>query len=177
MNGEDTILLTAREHFLCHWLLCKMVEGEKKYKMYNAFAFMSAISENQKRKYTSKQYEIIKKYRSLTTKGRKLSEEHKRKCSKALRGEKHPMFGKTHTDETKKKISKSHIGIKPSKEARQKMSLAGKRRKHSEETKQKMSLFAKGKPKSEETKKKISLTKKRINLARHQGGDVFQSLV
>jgi len=41
LGGEETINLSAREHFICHWLLIKMVEGKTaRHKMENAFAKM-----------------------------------------------------------------------------------------------------------------------------------------
>lgn len=47
-------------------------------------------------------------------KGLRASEETKRKQSEALSGEKNPMYGRKHTDESKMKMSKSHVGYKPS---------------------------------------------------------------
>jgi group I intron endonuclease len=87
-----------------------------------------------------------------------VSEETKRKISKALKGkmtgENHPMFGKHHTEETKKKISLAHSG--------EKHCLFGKH--IPEETKKKMSEAQKGergnnfgKHPSEDTRKKMSL--------------------
>lgn len=43
--------------------------------------------------------------------GRRHTAEAKRKISDAVRGEHNPMYGKSHTDETKKKISMSKVGI------------------------------------------------------------------
>lgn len=43
--------------------------------------------------------------------GRSHTSEAKRKISDAVRGERNPMYGKSHTDETKKKISMSKVGI------------------------------------------------------------------
>lgn len=43
--------------------------------------------------------------------GRSHTVEAKRKISDAVRGERNPMYGKSHTDETKKKISMSKVGI------------------------------------------------------------------
>lgn len=58
--------------------------------------------------------------------GKPLSEEHKKKLSRAFSGTSHPFYGKTginssfygkqHSEETKKKISQSHIGKKHSEE-------------------------------------------------------------
>ena len=41
LGGEETVSLSAREHFICHWLLLKMVKDESsRYKMESAFAKM-----------------------------------------------------------------------------------------------------------------------------------------
>ena len=48
-----------------------------------------------------------KEHRSLHMKGKKLSEETKKKMSKANKGEKNNMYGKKHTEEAKKKMSES----------------------------------------------------------------------
>ena len=89
---------------------------------------------------------------------RKLSETHKGLQA----GEKHPMFGKHHSDESKNKISESQSGEKNhffgkhhSEETKQKMRDAHKGKSLSEETKIKLSLANKGKHHSEESKQKM----------------------
>ena len=101
---------------------------------------------------------------------RKMSKAHKGLCA----GEKHPMFGKHHSEETKKKIGKSHKG-KPSHNKGKPMSEKTKKKlseskkglqageknpmfgkHHSDETKLKISKVHKGKHISEEQKKKLS---------------------
>lgn len=52
------------------------------------------------------------------------SENTKIKQSEVKRGERNYFFGKSHTEETKKKISKAHKGKKFSKESKEKMSIA-----------------------------------------------------
>ena len=71
--------------------------------------------------------------------GKHHSEESKRKISESMRGENHYMYGKHHSESTKKKLSESH-----------------KRENLSEETLQKMREARLGKPLSEETKRKLS---------------------
>lgn len=69
---------------------------------------------------------------------------------------------KTHSEETKKKISLAHIGMRPSAETLAIVSIARrgvKRKPHSEETKLKMSLASKGKQKSIEHRKSLSLAR------------------
>lgn len=84
-------------------------------------------------------------------KGSKLSSEHRKKISEAIRGEKHPLFGKHHSEEAKRKNSESHKGVKHnfwgkkfSLETRKKMSLKAKGRKFSKEHRIKLSLSHKG---------------------------------
>lgn len=67
LNGDNNKLnlveLTAREHFICHWLLTKMTEGNFKIKMTHALWNMRISSKNQERystKITSRVYEKIK---------------------------------------------------------------------------------------------------------------------
>ncbi len=84
-------------------------------------------------------------------KGKKMSEETKKKLSEANKGKKL-------SEETKKKIIEFHKGNKGKKhseETKKKISEANKGKKHSEETKKKMIEAHKGKKQSEETKKKI----------------------
>lgn len=71
-------------------------------------------------------------------------------------------LGTRHSSETKKKISKSHIGKKATNETKMKMSIIRKGRKHSSKTKEKIALAHIGKKcwlgkhHSEETKRKMS---------------------
>ena len=95
----------------------------------------------------------------------KRSEEHLKKLRARLK-EHPPMFGKHHSDETKKKQSKSQIGKQISTETRAKMRSAhlgqkawNKGMPMSEEQKEKLSKAGKGKQFSEETRRKLSLAK------------------
>ena len=79
----------------------------------------------------------------------KLADDTKTKIHNTLKGkycgEKHPMYGKHHSKETKQKMSKAHIGKYLSEEHKQKISASAKGKHHSEETKQKMSKTKTGK--------------------------------
>lgn len=69
---------------------------------------------------------------------------------------------KVHSEETKRKISLSHIGMRPSAETLAKVSITRrgvKRKPHSEETKLKMSLASKGRPKSLQHRQTLSLVR------------------
>jgi 5-methylcytosine-specific restriction endonuclease McrA len=115
-SNEQTNLvkLTAREHFICHWLLTKMVIGTKhRYQMWNAFGCM-IYRENagqERYKVTSKIFENIKK------EGAKIK-------SINFSGANNPMFGKTHSEDAKTKIQKTHVGRKKTDQERQNISLS-----------------------------------------------------
>jgi hypothetical protein len=64
-SKENKVLLTAREHFICHWLLWRFSEGKDKIKMGHAFGMMRHHSSTN-RYYTSIGYEIAKKAHSIS---------------------------------------------------------------------------------------------------------------
>ena len=82
--------------------------------------------------------------------GKIYSEEARRNISLSLRGEKHPNYGKHHSEETKRKIAEGNKGKIVSEETRKKMSEINKGRTYSEEYKQRMSETLKGRIFSEE---------------------------
>jgi hypothetical protein len=181
LGGSDSVTnlvyLTAREHFICHWLLTKIYsEGEEHWKMINAFRMMRAENPKQKRyatKITARVYSNLK-------------EEYSKLQSQRYFGEKNPMYGdkfyrseegyRRHKEaisgdknaskrpETKKKITESKIGKKRdsfddtwrlnlSKAASgENNGMYGKT--HSDETKQKQRERAIGRKQSDETKQK-----------------------
>jgi hypothetical protein len=101
-----------------------------------------------------------------TTKGRKLSEDHKNKISNSIKGENNYFYGKHLKEETKNKISNSLKGRK-NPESGKKISDALKGENHfnygkhlKEETKNKISNSLIGKKISEETRKKMSESRK-----------------
>lgn len=70
LNGSDEkenlVALTAREHFICHYLLAKMYEPEsfEWYKMNHAFLKMKCVSTDQDRYFNSRLYEALAENRS-----------------------------------------------------------------------------------------------------------------
>jgi hypothetical protein len=95
------------------------------------------------------------------------SEETKIKMSEARKGEKNHNYGKTFSEEHKRKISEAHKGRTHSEKSRRNMSEAHKGKTFSEEHKRKISEVKKGenhylygKTHSEETKRKMSRTRK-----------------
>jgi hypothetical protein len=167
LNGsndkENIVLLTAKEHFICHLLLPKMcINSNHKHKMICALNSMLRSSNTQKR-YSSKLYEQIKiqhaKSMSILLKNRKKpkdfgekirllrtgiphSEERKKKISlnhHDVSGPNNPMFNKKHNIDTKNKISKANKG----KLSGDKNPMFGKT--HTDETKMKLSEHGKNK--------------------------------
>jgi hypothetical protein len=145
-NEKSNIVeLTAREHFLCHWLLHEIHPTNSKL----AFAFWAMCNQknpNQKERYipSSRTYEYAKKlhcyFITVNQKGKVFSEEHKKNISEAKKRSQ-SRLGKKLTEESKKKISNAIKGKKLSEKHRKNIveGMKGKpRKKHSEETKQKI---------------------------------------
>jgi hypothetical protein len=157
---ENLVNLTAREHFICHWLLVKMTTGQDHYKMLNALRILRAENSNQQRyktKITSRVYESIK-------------QEYSQLQSKKVSGDKNPMYGKKRTQEMNDAVSRANKGRIPPKEQidnlkaalLKRKELGLKRKGYSEEYKKARSIKHTGegnpnygKTASEETRKKI----------------------
>ena len=100
------------------------------------------------------------------TTGTKASKETRKLLSSMRKGEKNIMFGKTHSEEVRKKISKGKKGKKLSEEHKIKIGKAGKGRVLSIETKKKMSEAKKGIIFSEESRRKMSESQKGKKLSK-----------
>jgi hypothetical protein len=111
LGGNDDLFnlvqLTAREHFICHWLLTKMHNGEAHHKMLNALRMMRAEKPGQERyktKITSRVYENLK-------------EEYSKLQSKRFSGAGNGMYKKNHTEEAKRAIGEKNSGrVQPQQE-------------------------------------------------------------
>lgn len=101
-DQSNLVYLTAREHFLVHWLLTKMCEGENKKKMYFAMYSLSWTRKNVDRIVSSWQYEAAKKAKSKGMQG-----SHNPIHLRDTTGKGNPFFGRTHSQETLDKISKT----------------------------------------------------------------------
>lgn len=171
LGGPDTkenlVELTAREHFICHWLLTKCVISNVE-KMDYALWLMINVENNLQERYkvNSKTYEILKiklaKTFSKQHTGRKLSEETKRKISETRKKkfQEGTLIIKVY-DATRKKHSKNREGFVPSQETKNKIGDAHRGKIISEEQKQVLREKNIGKILSEETKRKISETRKK----------------
>jgi hypothetical protein len=157
-DSNNLVDLTAREHFICHWLLTKMHTGEARGKMINALYMMRGQSTHQKRyesKITGRIYENLREeysqYISKMNKGRIQPPEEKARQQAAQIGRKRDPF----SEEWKENLSKNHKSKK------------GYDCKLSEETRKKISEKLKGSKQSEEAKlrrKGTNLGSKRARL-------------
>jgi len=98
-----------------------------------------------------------KKNMSIARKGRKLSEETKQKIGDAQRGEKSHWWGRSPSEEIRKKISEINTGMVFTEEHKQRISAANKGRRNSDEAIQKMANTKRGKKLTDEHKKNIGL--------------------
>lgn len=160
-NIENIVSLTAREHFICHWVLTKIYPENRKL----AFAFFSMCNRHvfDKKQYrpSGLVYEIAKRHRSSlgmpdevkekisksnSGRGFPCKEESRRKISEKLRGIKKKPFSLVHREN----LSLSHIGL-----------VSGNKGNHySQDVLDKISKAHKGKHISEEQKRKISISMK-----------------
>ena len=155
-SKANLAILTAREHFICHWLLIKMIPaGINRSKMYRALNFMRAKAPHQHRylsSITSRVYEQIKpvvanaqaqlmtgrvptkehrKKMSASLKGRKQTEEHRKNSSLARKGKpghKWTEEQRLKREEYIKENGGGMLGKSHSDEARAKMSVGQKAR-------------------------------------------------
>lgn len=125
-SEENLVLLTYREHLLCHWLLYKFNESENKAKMAHAFWSMcQLVNDNHRRVPPLHTLESARQahIKALSEKmsgennpmfgragfgGKKHSKEHIEKIT----GSGNPMFGRTHNEEARKRISESSKRLK-----------------------------------------------------------------
>ncbi len=130
---ENLVFLTYGEHLLVHYLLAKIHGGKDS----NAFFRLTHCRE----------IGTLAGFAECVAEGLLLMSESKKGNTNWL--------GKTHSKETRKKISEAHKGKTRSEEHRKKMSEVRKGKTYPEETRKKMSEAKKGKNRSEETRKKI----------------------
>lgn len=172
-NDVDNLVeLTAREHFICHWLLIKMTEGDDRGKMLYALQGMKAENRYQERYRTKITARVYEKYRI----------EHAENHSKRMKGRKAWNKGRklegeeleVHRERTRNRK------IDPIKQAEGQKKRLEKLKgfKHSEETKKKQSEKLKGKakgPQSTEHRLAISLGGKGIKKKQGHSANVAKA--
>ena len=186
-NSKDNlVLLTAKEHYICHLLLMKIYENKDKkayLKMCRAFNMMAVSNGKHKRYINSRTYEKFKN--DMYGK------------NGLLTGENAPFFGKTFSDSTRQKISErqknnnSMKGKKPwnyglTKESNNILKESGNRISisktgntiHTQEHKDKISNKLKGKEKSpfsQEHKDKIALARSKQIITQEHKDKISQA--
>ena len=153
MNGSDDqenlVLLTAREHYIAHWLLVKIARDEKE-SIKLRYAFSAFLYNQTKRNFTSRQYKIIKEHLAIVQSNREISEETRQKMRESIKNR--PPI----SEETKQKmveVSKNRI---LSEEFKNNLRTMNINRKHTEKAKQNMKLAQQNRPPiSEETRQKM----------------------
>lgn len=119
-DADNIIALTAREHFLAHWMLHKAFGGQ----MSQAFMFMQAGGDKRYWKLNSRSYELLRESfaqaMSVTKTGKPMSEITRQRMSQARIGlplsEAHRKAigsgntGRIVTDETRQRISEVKTG-------------------------------------------------------------------
>lgn len=159
-DKDNLVNLTAREHFICHWLLVKMTEGESRARMIYALNGMKAKNRYQHRYSSSITARVYERYRI----------EHAKNHSKTMKGRTPVNKGRVMSEKQKsllREIAKANhaSGKIYSSESQKKRLEKLKNYRHSEGTKLKQSLAAKGKlkgPMSEEEKFKRSIKQKGV---------------
>ena len=173
-DKENLVELTAREHFICHWLLIKMTEGEDRSKMLYALNGMKAENKYQHRYHTKITSRVYEKYRI----------EHAENHSKRMKGR--PAWNKgrkLEEHELQEHIERArNRNVDPIKQAegQRKRVEKIKGQKRSDETKNLMSLASKGKPKgpqSEEHRLAISLAGKGIKKKEGHSNNVANAVL
>lgn len=161
-SNQNLISLTAREHFVCHLLLTKMVLGQDKMKMIHAAFGMNNMNNH---KINSHVYESLRKAISTNMKNNPMfNEEIRKKESNTLKTKPKRISNYTHSDETKRKMSQKAKGRVPWNKGLKGVCKGNPGLIHSVETRkrigEKIRLRNLGSTHSEETKKKMSEAKK-----------------
>lgn len=156
-DRENLVLLTPREHFICHLLLTKCTTGAAKFKMAAAMNLM--IGNVNKRlgrvHVTNSRYDASRFYDLAP-----FSEEHRRKLSEAAKSRDPATRQQTEGANAKRSAALKGRSKDAAHVEKYAAAQRGKPREswgsHTEETKKKISAIHKGKPKSAEHRAKIS---------------------
>lgn len=134
-NKSNLVLLTAKEHYVAHKLLCEIYPLDNSLRT-ALWLFCNGYDNKSRRAYkvSSYEYDRIKQEISLiaserskarkgkysletrnkisqSNKGKVFTEEHKKNLSEACIGRKPWNTGKRHSEETKRKIAASQLGV------------------------------------------------------------------
>ncbi len=125
--ATNKVLLTAKEHFVCHKLLVLMTKGENRRKMSYALWTMSNGRANshqtaRKPRAYSKAKRLMRDALSEDRKGRSYEERYgKKRAAEIRRKISYKHIGRVFSEETRKLLSEAKTGVKFSEEARANM--------------------------------------------------------
>jgi hypothetical protein len=163
-DKTNLVELTAREHFICHRLLCEIYPKNKKL-IYSVWVMATGFrkSHNSDYKVSSRVFEYLRTNFSNTIRNvpkpkNFMTPELKQKISSSNKGVTRNV-GRIASDETKQKMSLSHKGNKHSQITKDKISQKNKGNKHLEKTKHMIKDKKLGKP----TKKSQSVFQYDLN--------------
>jgi hypothetical protein len=147
---ENTVLLTAREHFVCHWLLYKFSKGVDKHKMAHAWFMMCSTKNDKQKRYIPppRVYEAARKAKMMTP----VSEVTRKRKSEA-------QMGKTIPTNTREKISQTTRGKTKSEKHRENLSKSLKGKKKSQEHISKISKSRTGSKWTDEQKQNLKIVR------------------
>lgn len=173
-DKSNLVYLSCREHFLCHWLLVKMTEGEYYHKMVYALMGMRAENKQQERYHTIFTARVYEKYRI----------EHAEYHSKLMKSKNLVPWNKgrvlegkeleQHRERTRNRII--DLDNRANGQKKRIAKILGQKR--TDETKKLMSLASKGIPKgpqSDEHRLAISLGGKGIKKKEGHGSNVAKA--
>ena len=153
-NDDDNLVsLSLADHFRVHYYLWKCAKKGYRSMMAMAFTLMRkkavVYATDETIEQIAKDYESAMREVAEAKKGKKMSEESKKKNREAHKGkrigEDNPFYGKHHSEETRKKLSDSWDYDKHfTEETRKKISEANTGKKFSEEHKKKIGAANKG---------------------------------
>lgn len=112
-HADNLVNLTAREHFICHRLLIKMVDSKFKSKMVYAAWQQSRSAKFKGARITSRTFAKLREEMSNTYSGRKrapFTDKWRTNMSNSKKGKNNYMFDRNHSTESIKKISKNRKG-------------------------------------------------------------------
>jgi hypothetical protein len=137
LNGtnlkNNLVKLTAREHFICHRLLTKMLAGPDLFRMQRAVSYMSTLNIVHSRYNISSR--LFEQLRIAA------SNAHSQLMRGKLAGPNNPMFGKTHTTASSQKMkAAAKLKDKPSSSVVKKRSDSLRGFKHTEATRINLSV-------------------------------------
>ncbi len=176
--SSNIVILTYKQHFICHWLLTKMVNGDNKRKMYYALSMMRR-RKNQTENLSTWRIVLLKQASKISNTGKKISEETKTKLRQfALEQRQNPIYiekwqrGMDNrilppvSDERKETYRKNRIKYNKSNDHRIIVSQTMKGKPKSEDQKNKQSQSMKGRQTGEnnsmanpESRLKVSMSK------------------